>query len=548
MKVGEYLFSRLKSQGVEHVFGIPGDYAIPLYEALEESGLHIVVNTHEPAAGFAADAYARLRGLGAAVVTFGAGALNMVNSIAQAYAEKSPVLVISGAPEIVDRRADALLHHKVRTFESQLNVFREITGSAVALSDRSTAMEQIDRVFETMVRIKRPGYIEVPRDLVDAQIDSWAWSRPNIIEADPGALNEAMREVVKRLNASRRPAIYAGVEIARFGLIDKTVALVEKLNVPVVTSVEGKAVYPEDHPNFSGIYMGRAGSESARKAVEDSDCLLSLGTLTTDVSTGGFTARIDRSTLISASSDEVTVSYHRYPGVTLTELLEGLLAYPGLKRRGPVGRVRAGTRPSAQKGMLTTRGIVEELNSVLAPGRYVVVSDVGDCLYAGIELRTDSFLGPGYYNSMGFGVPAAIAAQLALPERRVIALVGDGGFRMTGVEVSTAKRLGLNPVIIVWDNSAFATLQAIAGRRAYFDLNRWDFVKIAEALGGRGVRVTTRGGFRRALRAALRSSEFYVVDAVIDSSDISTTWRNIAREVGVLMRSRVSAEGAPESV
>jgi indolepyruvate/phenylpyruvate decarboxylase len=535
MKVGEYLFEKVRSHGVEHVFGIPGDYAIPLYRALEASGLRAVVNTHEPAAGFAADAYARLRGLGVVVVTFGAGALNMVNSIAQAYAEKSPVIVISGAPEILDRRIDALLHHKVKTFESQLNVYREITGAAVSLTDSSTASDQIDQIFETAMRTKRPGYIEVPRDLVGARMAAGGRSRSVVAEPDQEALREAFREVVRRLNSSRRPVVYAGVEIARFGLIDKTRRLVEKLNVPVVTSIEGKAVFPEDHANFSGIYMGRAGSESAREAVESSDCLLMLGAFLTDVSTGVFSARIDRSTLISASSDEVIIGHHRYSGVTLTELLNHLLSNRGLRRRKFVTPSGRGGPTGPVEGRLTTHGIVEELNSILVHGRHVVVSDVGDCLYAGIELRTDAFLGPGYYNSMGFGVPAAVAAQLALPKRRAIALVGDGGFRMTGMEVTTAKKLGLNPIIIVWDNSAYATLQAIGGKRDYFELNRWDFVAIAEALGGRGVRATTKKSFKAALRAAERSAEFFIIDAVIASTDISPTWRNISREVAARM-------------
>jgi indolepyruvate decarboxylase len=115
MRVGEYLFQRVKELGVRHTFGIPGDFVLPLYQLLERSAIQPIVVTHEPSAGFAADAYARLQGLGVALVIFGAGALNMVNAVAQAYAERSPVLVMSGAPEIRDRRLDALVHHKVRT-------------------------------------------------------------------------------------------------------------------------------------------------------------------------------------------------------------------------------------------------------------------------------------------------------------------------------------------------------------------------------------------------------------------------------------------------
>ncbi|RMF86499.1 MAG: thiamine pyrophosphate-binding protein, partial [Nitrospinota bacterium] len=196
MQVGEYLFSKIKALGVEHIFGIPGDFALPLFSAMEKAGLQIVVTTHEPSAGFAADAYARLRGFGVATVTFGAGGLNMVNSIAQAYAEKSPVLVISGAPEMQGRKLDVLFHHRVKTFESQLNVYKAVTGSAVALTDAASAGEEIDRVLAEVLRTKRPGYIEVPRDVARARIKKGARSEPAPLVRDQAALQEAMQEVV----------------------------------------------------------------------------------------------------------------------------------------------------------------------------------------------------------------------------------------------------------------------------------------------------------------------------------------------------------------
>ncbi|MBI4572059.1 MAG: thiamine pyrophosphate-binding protein [candidate division NC10 bacterium] len=536
MRVGEYLFNRLKALGVRHIFGIPGDFALPLYQALERTSIRPIVVTHEPAAGFAADAYARLKGLGVTVVTFGAGALNMVNSIAQAYAERSPVLVVSGAPEIHDRSLDALVHHKVRTFESQLAVYREITCAAAALNDPRMAMEEIDRVLEAVLRWKRPGYLEIPRDVVFARgaRSHRVASTPH--RPDPDALREVMAEVAARLNQSRRPVIYAGVEIERFGLIEKLVALAEKFNLPVVTSMDGKAVFPETHRNFVGIYMGKVGSAEAREVVENSDCVLMLGAFMTDVSTGLFTAQVDRATLMSASSEEVSVSHHRYPGVTLVDLVEHLLASRSVKRHALRLPRRAAPSAGSRSADLTTRGIVEELNAFLTPGRFTVVADVGDCMYACVDLRTDTFLGPGYYNSMGFAVPAAIAAELAWPKRRAIALVGDGGFQMTGMELGTAKAHGLRPIVILFNNGGFATMQAIAGRKDYFTVAPWDYVRIAESLGGRGAQVRSREGFRAALKEALDSRVFFLIEAILSPADISPTWTRIADEVRSRLR------------
>jgi len=537
MRVGEYLFHRLKALGVRHTFGIPGDFVLPLYQALERTPIKPIVVTHEPSAGFAADAYARLKDLGVALVTYGAGALNMVNAIAQAYAERSPVLVVSGAPEIRDRRLDALVHHKVRTFESQLTVYREITCAAAALNDPRMALEEIDRVLEAMSRWKRPGYLEIPRDVVFAPGSRSHRTAPMTRRPDPVALREAMSEIVARLNRSRRPVIYAGVEIERFGLNKKLVAVAEKLNLPVVTSMEGKTVFPETHRNFVGIYMGRVGSAEAREVVEGSDCVLMLGALLTDVSTGLFTARVDQASLISASPEEVSVSHHRYPDVNLVDLVEFLLTTRAVKRRALRTSRRRSARLSAPSGSLTTRAIVEELNAFLTPGRFTVVSDVGDCMYACVDLRTDTFLGPGYYNSMGFAVPAAIAAELAWPDRRPVALVGDGGFQMTGMDLGTAKTHGLRPIVILFNNGGFATMQAIAGKKPYFTVTQWDYVRIAESLGGRGARVQTRAAFRGALSEALRSHDAFLIEAILSPTDISPTWKRIADEI----RSRLRA-------
>ena len=531
MRVGEYLFQRVRELGVRHTFGIPGDFVLPLYQVLERVPIQPIVVTHEPSAGFAADAYARLRGLGVALVTFGAGALNMVNAVAQAYAERSPVLVVSGAPEIGNRRMDALVHHKVRTFESQLTIYREITCAAAALHEPRMALEEIDRVLAAVLRSKRPGYLEVPRDVVFASgARSYRAGTPEV-RPDPAAVREVMTEVIARLNRSRRPVIYAGVEIERFGLMRKLVTLAERLNFPVVTSMDGKTVFPETHPNFVGIYMGKVGSAEARAAVEGSDCVLMLGALLTDVSTGLFTARVDPVKLISASSEEVTVSYHRYPDVNLVSLMRFLLRTRAVKHhtlRLPPRRAPGNPAPS---GRLTSRVIVEELNTLLTPGRFTVVADVGDCMYACVDLRTDIFLGPGYYNSMGFAVPAAIAAELAWPKRRAVALVGDGGFHMTGMDLGTARAYGLQPLVIVFNNGGYATLQAIAGRKPYFTVPPWDYVRIAESHGCHGVRVETRASFHTALKEALTRRGPVLIEAVLSATDVSPTWRRIAGEV-----------------
>ncbi len=164
--IGEYLIQRLAAHGVGHVFGIPGDYVLGFYDQLLKSKLEVVTTCDEQGAGFAADAYARVRGLGVVCVTYCVGGLKVANATAGAFAEKSPVVVISGAPGVGEREKNPLLHHKVRNFDTQRRVFDEITVASAVLDDPDTAFSEIDRVLHAAVRYKRPVYLELPRDMV----------------------------------------------------------------------------------------------------------------------------------------------------------------------------------------------------------------------------------------------------------------------------------------------------------------------------------------------------------------------------------------------
>src|SRR5471032_495054 len=164
--IGEYLIQQLQAHGVRHVFGIPGDYVLGFYDQLQNSPLRIITTCDEQGAGFAADGYARVAGLGVVCITYCVGGLKVVNPVAGAFAEKSPVVVISGAPGMGEREKNPLLHHKVRDFDTQRKIFAEITVASAALEDPDTACGEIDRVLHAAVRYKRPVYLELPRDLV----------------------------------------------------------------------------------------------------------------------------------------------------------------------------------------------------------------------------------------------------------------------------------------------------------------------------------------------------------------------------------------------
>src|SRR5438046_2631749 len=247
--IGEYLIQRLYAHGVRHVFGIPGDYVLGFYEQLLQSPIRIVNTCDEQGAGFAADAYARVRGLGAVCVTYCVGGLKVANSTAEAFAEKSPVVVISGAPGMKEREKNPLLHHKVREFDTQKKVFEQLTVASTVLSDPQTAFQEIDRVLHAALRYKRPVYIELPRDMAFAP--GIPYHRPQEIheESDAETLRSALAEAAAMINHARRPVILADVELHRFGLQNALLELSQKNNIPVAATILGKSVIGEQHPS-----------------------------------------------------------------------------------------------------------------------------------------------------------------------------------------------------------------------------------------------------------------------------------------------------------
>jgi indolepyruvate decarboxylase len=275
--VGSYLFDYLYHQGVHHAFGIPGDFALPTFRWLQNSKIQLYTLTHEPSVGFAADGYARVRGLGVACVTYCVGGLNMLNSIACAYAEKSPVLVISGGPSPADRKHDPLVHHKVRTFDTQKRIFEEVTCASAVLTDPETAAEEIIRVVETMRAQCRPGYLEIPYDVVDMPIKLPTIRNVPAPESDKENLEAALAEALEKIKQAKQPVIVLDVELHRHGLTETAIAIAEKFGIPIASTLLSKSIVSENHPLYIGVYSGGLSEQVTQDYVEKSDCLILMG-------------------------------------------------------------------------------------------------------------------------------------------------------------------------------------------------------------------------------------------------------------------------------
>jgi indolepyruvate decarboxylase len=534
--IGEYLIHRLAELGIRHVFGVPGDYVLHFYKMLHDSEIEVVNTTREDCAGFAADAYARMRGLGAVCVTYCVGGFNLCNAVACAYAEKSPVVVISGSPGIAERASNPFIHHRVGSFSTQKDVFDRITVASTVLDDRLTAFREIDRVLGEALRRKGPVYIELPRDRVDAlplYDQAPALVQPS---SDRKALAEALADVAQMVAGCKKPLILAGVEIHRFGLQNELTRLAEKACIPIATSLLGKSAIAENHPLFVGVYEGQMCREELREFVEESDCILMLGCFLTDIDMGGELTRLNQDRCIYVTSEDIRVKHHHYQNVLLADFMRGLLKTElRVPARQPLALPpRAAATQFEPKAPVTVRHLFECLNEILDKNM-VVIADIGDCLFAASDLwihNHTEFISPAYYTSMGFAVPGTVGACFARPDLRPLVVVGDGAFQMTGTELSTIAHHGFSPIVVVLNNRSYGTEEAML-RGSFNDLPEWQYHRMTELLGkGWGCQVRTQQELDVAIKAALANkTSFSLLNVHLAAGDHSPALERLANRL-----------------
>jgi len=541
--IGRYLIDRLEQTGLRHVFGLPGDYVLGFFDLLVASPLHVVGTCTEAGAGFSADAYARINGLGAVCVTYCVGGFNVLNAVAGAYAEKSPLIVISGAPGLRERERSPLLHHRVRDFDTQRRIFEKVTVAASSLEDAQTAPTEIDRCIRECLRHKRPVFLELPRDMVDEPCAAPKPLEPISRGCDREVLREAIEEAAAMLRKARRPVILAGVEVHRFSLQEKLVRLVERTGYPVAATLLGKSVISERHPQYLGVYEGAIGREDVRRAVEAADCVLILGAFMTDINLGVSTAHLDVNRTIDVNSERAAIKRHYYDGLGLGDFLDGLLRADLGKATGRGGAAKANERktadgadafkPSPAKA-ITVRRFFERIDDYIEDDD-IVIADIGDSLFGAADLtihnRTE-FLSPAYYTSMGFAVPAAIGAQVGRPGARPLVFVGDGAFQMTGQELSTVARLGLNPIVFVLNNKGYTTERFIH-EGPYNDLHEWAYHLWPQIVRkGWGAEVRTEAELEDALvQARANALSFSILNVHLDKTDRSKALDRLAKRL-----------------
>ncbi len=509
---GEAVVKSLAAHGVRTVFGIPGTHNLAVYEALLDSGIEHVLTRHEQGAAFMADGYARASGRpGVCITTTGPAVMNALTAFGTACSESSPILAV--ASQI---RAEHLGQGKGYGHESpdQLSGFRPVTKFARRCETVAAIPQAVRQAFFEM-KSGRPGptALEVPFDVLDgsSEVDIPETAPMETTQPDENALDRAAHLLKK----AKRPVIWAGGGVITSSASSALRRLAEMLEAPVFSTTQGKGCLPEDHPLAAGNTLQHPiGGEH----LSSCDLMLAVGTRFPESETAAWSLRLPGH-LIHIDVDEAEIG-RNYPvseGIVSDArlALEALIDLcgddqPRASRAAEVAELRSCLMRDFHRQSPEAVELVRTLRSAL-PRETIIVSDLTVVAYWCHHLL-DVFEPRTYFTSMGFGtlgfgLPAAIGAKLAVPERPVVVLAGDGGFQFTCQELGTAVQFGVPLVVIVFDDNGYGVLrpqqEGRYGRTHAADLVNPDFVALAQAFGASGRRVEAVGELGAAIRSAL---------------------------------------------
>jgi len=531
--VADYVLKRLAEQHVDTLFGVPAAYCSELFDAAPAHGIRSVVTASDLEAGYAADGYARTKGLGAVSVAYGVGTLSMINAIAGAYVERSPVVVINGGPTGGNldnlKNFDVVFSHSIGKPDTDISAYKLVTASAARAGTPGEVHGVVDNAISTAIRKKRPVYVE---------IDMSIWNKPCAAPAGPltltnppaGTEKQLATTIVGLIRAAQSPLILVGAEIQRYGLADKIADLIAKLGVRWATALLAKSTLAEQGPGWVGVYDPPHSLAAVGSAVKNADVLLMLGCVFPNGYANLVTSRKDH--IVWAYDGKARVKTGARQNAEIGALVAALTTEAAKKppKTPPAGVVPAVPGPAT--GPLTYTQVFERIGAML-DGSWIVIPDTFLGVFSAANLPVqgrDGFLVSGVWASIGHSVAAGVGASFG-SNRRPLVICGDGGFHMTAQTLSTMAQYGRNPVVVVIDNGIYGYEQELidpdyfknpnAQPRPYVVLNRWDFVKFANGLGVQSAQVVnTAAALDAALAAAKASAAPALIAAQVDPHNL----------------------------
>jgi indolepyruvate decarboxylase len=536
--VADYVVKRLKEQNVDALFGVPAAYCAPLFDAAIRSGMTTVIDSSDLGAGYAADGYARTRGLAAVSVSYGVGTLSLLNAIAGAYVERSPVVVVNGGPSPGHlsnlHQFDVLFSHSIGQDSTDLTVFKQFTAHAGRADNASKVPNLVDTALTLAITKKRPAYVEISLDIWD-QTCAMPAGALNLALPAAGTEPALATKILSLIRHAASPVILVGVEVERYGLADAVATLIAKLNVRWATTLLAKSVIAEQTANFIGVYDGPHSRPAVKNAVESSDCLVALGC----VLPSGYAALVRSSFAKMVHAYDGRARVRTEPKVN-AELGALVRALSSQAVQGPAPPA-AGGNPSAVAAAaaagLSHAEVFQAIDRIL-DDTWLVIPDTFLGIYSAANLSLkgkSAFVCSAVWASIGHSVSAAVGASFG-SRRRPLVICGDGGFQMTAQSLSTMAHYGRNPVVLLIANGIYGFEQYLVDdtfftnpaqpARSYVNLNQWDYVKLAGALGFSRVRtVDSTASLDAALIEAKAFNGACLIVAAVKSRDLPVELR-----------------------
>ena len=544
MEIGHFLNQRLTALGIQHVFGVPGDFNLSYLEQIEEhDALEFVGNCDELNAAYAADGYARVHGFSALVTTYGVGDLSALNGIAGAYAENIPMVHISGIPPLHAVQSGALIHHTLvdGNYDNIMNCMKEFTVAQTRLTPANAAAE-IDRVLKQCFLERRPVHIQLPSDITHIQIEvDEAPLKFKLTDSDPQILPHVVNEITTALAQAKKPIFLVDIEADRFGVTDLILAIAEKASIPFASLSTAKNIMNESSNLYLGTYVGGASQPHIRQAVEDSDCLISIGVRLTDVGTGYFTQQLPQK-YIHLTRQHATVFSQDYPAVNLQQVLEGVYQQvPAKKVSKPMLETPVVEKnvSSADDQDLLSHDVLWRHVGQFFQDQDIIIGEVGtsNSALSGVRLpQTAKYISQPVWGSIGYTLPALLGTLFAAPKRRQILFIGDGSIQLTIQELSTIIRHDLKPIIFVLNNGGYTIERLILGEKAvYNDIQNWNYTEIGQAFNGKNSYqkyiVETVGQLKSTLENLQQSDSMVVIELKLPAMDAPLSLHKFADAV-----------------
>ena len=546
LTVVEYVIRRLADLGIDRAFGVPGDYAFPIDDAIEFSGrMKWVVCANELNASYAADGYARRRGAAVLTTTYGVGELSAVNGMMGAKAHRVPIFHIVGAPSTRIQRQQLITHH---TFgDGVYGNFFDISAACCGVSAHITpdnVVTEMERLISEAFRLSKPAYLLIPQDyaLMPVQGTPVKGRRlPNVPrgKSNPAEVKAAVRAIVARLKKAKRPIAMPSFQVKRYHAQPQLLSLLKRTGLPFTLTSMDKGLVDESHPNYLGLYAGKDSSPaSAGKYALSADLILCLGeVLEEDFNVGSWSAFLDPARKVIIGPDYVKVGEQCFTSCMLPDVLAELAqSAPRVKRsKHPAPKLLPLVGQSHDH--ISSAALYPRLQRFLQDGDNLVVEG-GSCMFPCASLllpKGVSYEGQILWASIGWATPTTLGVALAEPKRRTIMVSGDGAHQLTANEIGVMGRYGINPIIIVLNNGIYGVEDVLSERgHVYDDLAGWNYHTLPAAMGCRNwfcTRIETVGDLESALLEARNHSGGCYLEVMIPETESQPLSKEIINRV-----------------